>query len=110
MAKTQSERLDDVEKGINSLGDQQRIIVMQNDKTLEYLAAIYQSLVSAQEEFQEGAPEAPQQNPPNEKEIARIQEMLFGGQEPKKDAQTPGWGWERQQEREAAQKGENNAD
>lgn len=106
MAKTQSERLEDVEKAMTSLGDQQRIIVMQNDKTLEYLSAIYQSLVAAQEEFQEGAPQEPKQAPPDEAEVARIQELIFGGQEPTKSAQTPGWGWEREQERQA-KKGEN---
>ena len=53
MAKTQGERLEEIEKGMEALRNQQRIIINQHDKILEFVDAIYTGMA---QEAQEAPP------------------------------------------------------
>ena len=55
MAKTQGERLEEIEKGMEALRNQQRIIINQHDKILEFVDAIYTGMAQEAQE----APPAP---------------------------------------------------
>lgn len=54
MAKTQAERLQAIEDAQEALRNQQRILIMQNDKILEFVDALYVAMAQQAEE----APEA----------------------------------------------------
>ena len=52
MAKTQGERLEEIEKGMEALRNQQRIIINQHDKILEFVDAIYTGMAQEAQEPQ----------------------------------------------------------
>lgn len=68
---------------------QQRIIIQQNDKILEFVSAIHEGLVNLSEEEEDAPDDLP------EVTQANVAEVLSRLAEPeKKDARTPGFGYE----------------
>lgn len=91
MAKTQTERLGEVNTKLELLVTQQRVIINQHDKILEFVDAIYQASVQTEVA----------QTPPEEAEIpesvAEIVRQLKGDDEEKE----PYFGYKREQELKA---------
>lgn len=101
MAKTQSERLDDIETKQELLVTQQRVLIQQNDKVLEFVDAIYQALAASIEEM--GAPPEDERTQTGSEVNEELVKLFSQGQQEEKKMP---WGWERQQAREAEKNGD----
>ena len=100
MAKTQSEKIDEINTKIELLNNQQRVVIGQNDKILEFVDAIYQALAAG---FQEAAAEAPPESlGVSEDKVNEILDIFKNKDEDKE----PYWGYNRDQARKAAQNGD----
>lgn len=89
MARTQTERLEAIEAAQEALHNQQRILIMQNDKVLEFMDAIYAAMA------QEAQQEEPPPMPTTESGAEAIKTMLkdlSGDDEPNKPSASRSWG------------------
>lgn len=90
MAKTQAERLDDIDMKLELLVTQQRVIINQNDKILEFMDAIHEAF--GQQEAESILPEPATSHLSTADEIKSVLKDLSGGDEPPKNSASRSWG------------------
>ena len=87
MAKTQGERLEEIEKGMEALRNQQRIIINQHDKILEFVDAIYTGMA---QEAQEPAP--PPERMSAQDAMGMIKDLVSDESEQARPKASTSWG------------------
>lgn len=97
MAKTQSERFDEIGTKLELLVTQQRVIINQHDKILEFVDAIYQASVQTE------AAQAPPEEAEVPESVAEIIRQLKG----EDDEKEPYFGYKREQELKAREEAQN---
>ena len=88
MAKTQGERLEEIEKGMEALRNQQRIIINQHDKILEFVDAIYTGMAQEAQE----APPAPGAGVTAQDAMAMLKDLTSDEGEQSRPRASTSWG------------------
>ena len=88
MAKTQGERLEEIEKGMEALRNQQRIIINQHDKILEFVDAIYTGMAQEAQE----APPAPSAGVTAQDAMAMLKDLTSDEGEQSRPRASTSWG------------------
>lgn len=88
MAKTQGERLEEIEKGMEALRNQQRIIINQHDKILEFVDAIYTGMAQEAQE----APPAPSDGVTAQDAMAMLKDLTSDEGEQSRPKASTSWG------------------
>lgn len=88
MAKTQGERLEEIEKGMEALRNQQRIIINQHDKILEFVDAIYTGMAQEAQE----APPAPSTGVTAQDAMAMLKDLTSDEGEQSRPRASTSWG------------------
>lgn len=88
MAKTQGERLEEIEKGMEALRNQQRIIINQHDKILEFVDAIYTGMAQEAQE----APPAPGTGVTAQDAMAMLKDLTSDEGEQSRPRASTSWG------------------
>src|SRR5699024_3426366 len=89
MAKTQAEKIDELTTAVELLTAQQRIIIKQHDKTLEFVDAIYTGMA---QEAQEPAPTPPAEHMPAQHATGMIKGLVSDEGEQARPKASTSWG------------------
>ena len=91
MAKTQSEKIDELTTAVELLTAQQRIIINQHDKILEFVDAIYTGMAQEAQEAQE-APPAPSTGVTAQDAMAMLKDLTSDEGEQSRPRASTSWG------------------
>lgn len=89
MAKTQAEKIDELTTAVELLTAQQRIIINQHDKILEFVDAIYTGMA---QEAQEPAPTPPAEHMSAQDAMGMIKDLVSDEGEQSRPKASTSWG------------------